>query len=463
MTSTHQRIQYLNQLSPSAYKDEYKNLEECSFIKILGYGTDGIIHKVSFNGKQVAVKEFKPRSQIFPPESKNEIQFLKELEHKNVISYYGLVTVSLPNDMYVMYGFLEFCECSLERVIKNPKKQISYQEKKNIVSQIVEGLDYLVKKSIVHCDLKPGNILMTHNGEIKIADFGLTRKLTKEENFTSTYYNVVSLWYRAPEILNQQPYSFGIDMWSLGLIIAELWLRKPLLKGKHEKEQKMIIQNLWTPGSNQFIDNVLTNIDSPAFKLVKQLLQIDPSKRSTIEDVKKSEFLEMIPNIKRNRSRLPQSKIPNSLSDHKICLNIQIKNKSEDKIEDSRPKQRHGESSINKNIKEKRVYQNKEAENNKKPAQNTTSTFPPKAIESKKKHEVASTNRRRHGSNNSNYDRNEEYHYRDYAYRRSRHNQQYHHPYQRRQYSRYHDFHEPYYPRYYHDRYMEDYHWQPYW
>ncbi|UYV81221.1 hypothetical protein LAZ67_20000377 [Cordylochernes scorpioides] len=376
MNSTRQRIQYLKQLSLSAYKDEYKNLEGCSFIKVVGYGTDGIIHKVSFNGQQVAVKEFKPKSQIIPPESKNEIQFLKELEHKNVISYYGQVSVSLPNDMYVMYGFLEFCECSLERVIENPKKQISYQEKKNIVYQIVEGLDYLVKKSIVHCDLKPANILMTHNGEIKIADFGLTRKLTKEENFTSTYYNVVTLWYRAPEILNQQPYSFGIDMWSLGLIIAELWLRKPLLKSKNEKEQKIIIQNLWTPGSNQFIDNVLTNIDSPAFKLVKQLLQIDPSKRSTIEDVKKSEFLEMIP---KTRSRLPQSKNPTSLSNQKICLNIQIKNQSKDKIEDSRPKQPHGESSINKNIKEKKVNQNKEAENNKKPAQNTTSTIPPKA------------------------------------------------------------------------------------
>ncbi|UYV81200.1 CDK6 [Cordylochernes scorpioides] len=170
-------------------------------------------------------------------------------------------------------------------------KKLVYSEKRDIVHQIVNGLDYLVKQSIIHCDLTPANILESENGRIKIADMGLSRKLIKERNFESTDYNVATLWYRAPEVMRKTPYSFPIDMWSLGLIIAELWFGKPLLREFNEAAQLKAIENLWDPRKREYINNFLTNVEKPAADLVKHLLQTDPKQRATISMVKDYSFL----------------------------------------------------------------------------------------------------------------------------------------------------------------------------
>ncbi|UYV81198.1 CDK6 [Cordylochernes scorpioides] len=192
----------------------------------------------------------------------------------------------------ILFAILEFCPRSLKNIIEDSEeKGLGYSEKRDIVHQIVNGLDYLVKQSIIHCDLKPANILESENGRIKIADMGLSRKLIKERNFESTHYNVTTLWYRAPEVMRKTPYSFPIDMWSLGLIIAELWFRKPLFEGFNEAAQLKAIENLWDPRKREYINNFLTNMENPAADLVKHLLQTDPKQRATISIVKDYSFL----------------------------------------------------------------------------------------------------------------------------------------------------------------------------
>lgn len=89
--------------------------------------------------------------------------------------------------------------------------------------QFLSGLDFLHANCIVHRDLKPENILVTSNGTVKLADFGLARIYSYQMALTPV---VVTLWYRAPEVLLQSTYATPVDMWSVGCIFAEMFRRK---------------------------------------------------------------------------------------------------------------------------------------------------------------------------------------------------------------------------------------------
>jgi serine/threonine protein kinase len=96
--------------------------------------------------------------------------------------------------------------------------------------QILNGIAFLHSKRVLHRDLKPQNILVNHRGEVKLADFGLSRLYgTPIKPYTP---KVVTLWYRAPEILlGCEEYSTGVDIWAAGCIMAELYISQPLFKG----------------------------------------------------------------------------------------------------------------------------------------------------------------------------------------------------------------------------------------
>lgn len=99
------------------------------------------------------------------------------------------------------------------------KIRYSIPEVKCIVQQIIEGVKYLHDSKILHRDLKSANLLLNNKGEVKIADFGLGRRSRPDFTYTS---KVVTLWYRAPELLlGAKQYSEKIDMWSIGCIMAE--------------------------------------------------------------------------------------------------------------------------------------------------------------------------------------------------------------------------------------------------
>jgi serine/threonine protein kinase len=89
--------------------------------------------------------------------------------------------------------------------------------------QILVGIDYLHKKNVIHRDVKGANILISSSGQVKLADFGLARIFYPGDDKVNYTNRVVTLWYRAPELLlGARNYTEAVDMWSVGCVFAEM-------------------------------------------------------------------------------------------------------------------------------------------------------------------------------------------------------------------------------------------------
>lgn len=160
----------------------------------------------------------------------NEINILKTLNHSSIIK---CVDYFMNNNgkIHILYelmcGDLTLC---IKKQSRMPKILIE-----SYMYQLVMGLDYLHNNNIVHRDLKPQNLLIDTEGYIKIADFGMAKKLVKNEENS---LNVTTLWYRAPEILlSITNYDTSSDMWSLGCIFAEMLIGHAIFRGSNQIDQ----------------------------------------------------------------------------------------------------------------------------------------------------------------------------------------------------------------------------------
>lgn len=141
----------------------------------------------------------------------------------------------------------DFCEHDLAGLLSNVNVKFSLGEIKKVMQQLLNGLYFIHSNKILHRDMKAANILITKNGVLKLADFGLARAFSINKNGQQNRYTnrVVTLWYRPPELLlGERNYGPPVDMWGAGCIMAEMWTRSPIMQGNTEQHQLNLISQL---------------------------------------------------------------------------------------------------------------------------------------------------------------------------------------------------------------------------
>merc|ERR1712232_268385 len=133
---------------------------------------------------------------------------------------------------------MEYAEHELKALLE--RHSFASAEIKCLMKQLLSAVAHLHERWVLHRDLKTSNILLTNKGELKVRDFGLARHFGSPlRNYSR---NVITLWYRAPElIMGQKHYTTYVDVWSVGCIFAELFLRRPLFTGKSDLHQLIVI------------------------------------------------------------------------------------------------------------------------------------------------------------------------------------------------------------------------------
>ncbi|XP_074802021.1 cyclin-dependent kinase 6 isoform X2 [Natator depressus] len=216
----------------------------------IGEGAYGKVFKardLKNGGRFVALKRVRVQTseEGMPLSTIREVAVLRHLEtfeHPNVVRLFDVCTVSRTDRETKLTLVFEHVDQDLTTYLdKVPEPGVPMETIKDMMLQLLRGLDFLHSHRVVHRDLKPQNILVTSSGQIKLADFGLARIYSFQMALTSV---VVTLWYRAPEVLLQSSYATPVDLWSVGCIFAEMFRRNrsfPLFQGHFFAEIQMLI------------------------------------------------------------------------------------------------------------------------------------------------------------------------------------------------------------------------------
>ncbi|ROW12637.1 hypothetical protein VMCG_00376 [Cytospora schulzeri] len=190
-------------------------------------------------GKVVALKRLKiePNDRNgLPVTGVREIQILKDCNHKNIVKLQEVVVGEDTTRIENIFLVLDFLEHDLKSILEDMPQPFLASEVKTLLLQLAGGVAYLHDHYILHRDLKTSNLLLNNRGQLKIADFGMARYVGDPPPKLTQL--VVTLWYRAPELLlGAASYGEAVDMWSVGCIFGELLTREPLLQGKNEVDE----------------------------------------------------------------------------------------------------------------------------------------------------------------------------------------------------------------------------------
>ncbi|KAI0448059.1 Pkinase-domain-containing protein [Xylaria telfairii] len=220
--------------APSRSVEDYDKLND---IEEGAYGWVARAREIR-TGKVVALKRLK----LEPTESNRtglpetglrEIQILKDCSHKNIVRLQDVVVGEDTSRIDNIFLVLEFVEHDLKSILEDMPEPFLASEVKTLLLQLAGGVAYLHENWILHRDLKTSNLLLNNRGQLKIADFGMARYVGDPPPKLTQL--VVTLWYRAPELLlGTRTYGAPVDMWSVGCIFGEVLTREPLVPGKNE-------------------------------------------------------------------------------------------------------------------------------------------------------------------------------------------------------------------------------------
>ncbi|KNH04212.1 cell division protein kinase 2 [Perkinsela sp. CCAP 1560/4] len=223
-----------------------------SKIDKLGEGTYGSVYKAQSisTGKIVALKRMNipPEEDGIPATTLREVCILREMRHENIVELQDIL-FQMPKLTLVF----EFVDYDLKKYMDLKGSSLDPErEVKHFLHQMLCGLQYMHIRSIVHRDIKPQNILISKELNVKLADFGLAR--IDGIPVKKYSHEAVTLWYRSPDvILGSVNYGCSVDVWSLGCIFAEMILGVPLFNGKSDADQLIkIFTHLGYPTSSSW-------------------------------------------------------------------------------------------------------------------------------------------------------------------------------------------------------------------
>lgn len=268
-----------------------------------GEGTYGVVYKAKdrYTDEIVALKKIRLEleDEGIPSTTLREISVLRQLNHENIVTLKDVVQAS--GRLFLVF---EYVNMDLKRYMDSCPGLLPPELVKSYTWQMLRGLDYCHARGIMHRDMKPQNILVSATGQLKIADFGLARAFVPPiRAFT---HEVVTLWYRPPEILlGQKVYALPVDMWAVGVIMAEMASKRPLFPGDSEIDEIFKIFRLtgtpteetW-PGVRELRDwnddfprfpaldlrRVVPELTEDAAALAELTMQLDPKMRIPARD-----------------------------------------------------------------------------------------------------------------------------------------------------------------------------------
>ena len=277
---------------------QINSLNRYERIAKIGEGTYGVVYKArdKITNKFVALKKIRLESEDegVPSTAIREIALLKELRHENVVCL--MTVVHTEHKLFLVF---EHLDQDLKHYMDNLIEPMRLDLVKSYLKQMLEGIAYCHSNRILHRDLKPQNLLINAKGVLKLADFGLARAFGVPVRAYT--HEVVTLWYRSPEILlGATHYSTPVDLWSIGCIFAEMAKGSPLFPGDSEIDQLFRIfrtkgtptETIW-PGVNEIPDmkdkfpkwvpqnlaRIVSRLNEKGADLFSKMLIFSPSKR----------------------------------------------------------------------------------------------------------------------------------------------------------------------------------------
>lgn len=292
-----------------------------SLIRPIGQGAYGIVCSATdqLTGHNVAIKKIAgvANNTIDCKRTLREMKLLRHFKHENVIS---LQDVYVPGgdipDFRDVYTVTELMDTDLHNIITS-KQGLTDDHCQYFTYQILRALKHIHSANVLHRDLKPSNILLNGNCDLKICDFGLAR-VNPEQQANLTAY-VATRWYRAPEImLSWRAYTNAVDMWSVGCILGEILLGRPLFPGRDFFEQlKLVTDVLGAPSESDLLSikseraknyvmkhfmnkqripmsELFPDANEQLRDLLDKMLVFDPQRRITVEEALRHPYLQSL-------------------------------------------------------------------------------------------------------------------------------------------------------------------------
>lgn len=309
VTKTLRRAKARPALSPP----EHANSESVYFRKpgnesVVGSGTYGKVFKGTnvYSKRLVALKKIRMEGERdgFPVTAIREIKLLQSLKHQNIVNLIEVMVEA--NNCYMVFEYLSH---DLTGLLNHPSYQLDPSQRKHLALQLFEGLDYLHGRGVLHRDIKAANILVSSDGILKLADFGLARFYSKHHRLDYTN-RVITIWYRSPELLlGETQYTAAVDVWSAACVMVEIFTRHAIFPGDGTEINQLdkIYAVLGTPNkvewpdlvkmewfqllrptyrkSSVFADKYKERLPAAAFDLLASMFRYDPAKRPTAAEV----------------------------------------------------------------------------------------------------------------------------------------------------------------------------------